>query len=69
MMLEPLLWLYYFSWLKASHKRAGDRQRRHATGKVVARLPGKGDSNSRGARLVYQNHLDDEMDSDQEVVN
>ena len=33
------------------------------------RLHGKGISQSHGARPVYQNHLDDKMDSDQEVVN
>ena len=27
--------------------------------KVDVRLPGKGNSNSRGARSVYQNHFDD----------
>ena len=32
--------------------------------KVNTRLPGKGNSNSHGARLVHQNHLD-EVDSDQ----
>ena len=31
------------------------------------RVPGMG--NSHGARPVYQNHLDDEVDSDQQVVN
>jgi hypothetical protein len=33
--------------------------------KVDARLPGKRNSNSHGARPVYQNHLDDREDSDQ----
>ena len=33
--------------------------------KVDIRLPGKGNSNSRGARPVYKNHFDDEVDSDQ----
>jgi len=33
--------------------------------KVEIRLPGKGNSNSHGARPVYQNHLDDKVDSDQ----
>jgi hypothetical protein len=37
--------------------------------KVDIRLPGKGNSNSRGARPVYKNHFDDEVDSDQLVVN
>ena len=37
--------------------------------KVDVRLPGKENSNSRGARPVYQNHLDDLLDSDQQVVN
>ena len=29
----------------------------------------KGNSNSHGARPVYSNHLDDKLDSDQQVVN
>jgi len=33
--------------------------------KVDIRLPGKGNSNSRGARPVYSNHFDDYVDSDQ----
>ena len=33
--------------------------------KVDIRLHGKGTSNSHGARPVYQNHLDDQVDSDQ----
>ena len=36
---------------------AGEVRRR--TRKVDIRLPGKGNSNSHGARPVYQNHLDD----------
>ena len=36
---------------------------------VDIRLPGKGNSNSHGARPVCQNHFDDEVDSDQWVVN
>jgi len=38
-------------------------------GKVDVRLPGKGNSNSHGARPVHLNHHDDLVDSDQEVVN
>ena len=38
------------------------------TCKVYIRPPGKGNSNSHGARPVYQNHLDDQVDSDQKVV-
>ena len=34
-------------------------------GKVDMRLPGKGNLNSHGARPVYENHLDDQVDSDQ----
>ena len=37
--------------------------------KVDTRLHGKGKSNSHGARPVYYNHLDDKVDSDQEVAN
>jgi len=37
--------------------------------KVDVKLPGKGNSNSRGARPVYKNHFDDSVDSDQEVDN
>ena len=37
--------------------------------KVDIRLPGKGNSNSHGARPVYQNLLDDYVDLDQQVVN
>jgi hypothetical protein len=33
--------------------------------KVDVRLPGKGNSTSHGARPVYQNHLDGQVDSDQ----
>ena len=33
--------------------------------KVDIRLPGKGNSNSRGARPVYPIHFDGEVDSDQ----
>ena len=33
--------------------------------KVDIRLPGQGNSNSHGARPVHQNHLDDQVDSDQ----
>ena len=33
--------------------------------KVDIRLPGKGNSNSRGARPVYQSHHGDKVDSDQ----
>ena len=33
--------------------------------KVDIRLHGKGNSNSHGARPVYENHLDDKVDSDQ----
>jgi len=33
--------------------------------KVDVRPPGKRNSNSHGARPVYQNHLDDYVDSDQ----
>ena len=36
---------------------------------VDIRLPGKGNSNSHGARPVHKNHLDDQVDSDQQVVN
>ena len=36
---------------------------------VHVRLHGKGNSNFHGARPVYQNDLDDEVDSDQQVVN
>ena len=32
--------------------------------KVDIKLHGKGNSNSNGARPVYQNHLDDKVDSD-----
>ena len=39
------------------------------TRKVHIRLPGKGNSDSHGARPIYQNHLDDSGDSDQEVVD
>ena len=37
--------------------------------KVDTGLHGKGNSNSHGARPVYQNYLDDKVDSDQQVVN
>jgi len=37
--------------------------------KVDVRLPGKGTSNSHGARPVHLNHHDDSVDSDQLVVN
>ena len=37
--------------------------------KVDIRLPGKGISNSDGARPVHSSHLDDEADSDQCLVN
>jgi len=36
-----------------------------STRKVDIWLPGKGNSNSHGARPVYQNHPGDEVDSDQ----
>ena len=36
---------------------------------VNIRLPGEGNSNSHGARPVHQKHIDDQMDSDQWVVN
>jgi hypothetical protein len=38
-------------------------------GVVDRRLPGKKNSNSHGARPVYLNRLDDEVDSDQYVVD
>ena len=41
----------------------------YGAGKVDIRLPGTGDSNSPGTRPFYYNHLDDPVDSDQEVVN
>ena len=34
-----------------------------SAGKVDMRLPGKRNSNSHGARPLYFNHLDDEVDS------
>ena len=37
--------------------------------KVDIRLSGKGNSNCHRARPVHQSHLDDKVDSDQEVVN
>ena len=37
--------------------------------KVNIRLPEKANSNSRGARLVHYNHLDDQVDSDQKIAN
>ena len=37
--------------------------------KADIRLQGKGSSNSHCARPVYQNNLDDVVDSDPEVVN
>ena len=37
--------------------------------KVDIRLPEKRNSNSHGARPFYYNHLDDPVDSDQQVVN
>jgi hypothetical protein len=37
--------------------------------KVDMTLPGKGISNSHGARPVHKNHFDDQVDSDQWVVN
>ena len=37
--------------------------------KVDVRLPGKGNPNSHGARPGPPNHHDDEVDSDQWVVN
>ena len=36
-----------------------------STRKVDIRLPGKGNSNSHGARPVFSNHLDDSVDSGQ----
>ena len=33
------------------------------------RIPGKGNSNSHGARPVFLNNIDDEQDSDQQVIN
>ena len=36
-----------------------------ATRRVDIRLPGKGNSSCHGARPVYLNHLDDQVDSDQ----
>ena len=38
-------------------------------GKVDISLHGKANSNSHGARPVYYNHLDDEVDSDRLVVD
>jgi len=49
--------------------RAEQRVNMSSIRKVDIRLPGKGNSNSHGARPVYLKHLDDEVDSDQEVVN
>ena len=48
-----------------------DLQELHARGdgKVDIRPHEKGDSNSHGARPVCQNHLDDKVDADREVVN
>jgi len=37
--------------------------------RVDIRLIGKGNSNSHGARLVYYNLVDDEVDPDQLVAN
>ena len=37
--------------------------------KVGIRLHGRGNSNSHGARPVYFNYLDDQVDSDQQVGN
>ena len=37
--------------------------------KVDMRQPERGNSNSHGVRPVYVNYLDDQVDSDQEVVN
>jgi hypothetical protein len=37
--------------------------------KVDIRLPGKGNSTSHGAKPVYENHLDDYVDSGQWLVN
>ena len=42
-----------------------DRQVLHLLRKVGIRLPEKGNSNSHGARPVYYNHHDDEVDPDQ----
>ena len=36
-----------------------------STRKVDIRLPGKGNSDSHGARPVFSNHLDDSVDSGQ----
>ena len=44
-------------------------QDHHLYGKVDIKLHGKGYTNPHGARPVYQNHLDDKVDSDQQVVN
>ena len=48
-----------------------DLQDLHArgNGKVDIRPHEKGDSNSHGAGPVCQNHRDDKMESDQEVLN
>ena len=49
--------------------REGGREGGRGTRKVDIRLPGEGNLNFHGARPVYLNHLDDEVDSDQQVVN
>ena len=46
-------------------KKVGVLKVRDLSKKLDVRLPGKGNSNTHGARPVYQNHLDDEVDSDQ----
>ena len=48
-----------------AQQRLGWFQKSMDSRKVDVRLPGKGDPNCHGARLVYSNHLDDEVDSDQ----
>ena len=41
----------------------------HSLPRVDVRLPGKEHSNPHGARPVHSSHLDDQVDSDQLVVN
>ena len=58
--------------VEARHAEGGRGAVPHAPAPVAAparmvdiRLPGKDNSNSHGARPVYENHLDDGVDSDQ----
>ena len=56
--LWPLLGCVFQVWLTAVRVWQVLR-------KVLKKLPGKGNSNFCGARLVHCNHLNDSVDSDQ----